>query len=606
MLDKWLERQGFWLCVWVGLVAVVLYLPTLSFGYVNLDDPWLIQNNVLLHQWDWDSLHTVWFDLSVQQRLRLGGEFLPLRDTSVMLDFTLFGGWVGGFHLTQVLLYGLLCGLVCALALTWFRAPWMGLVGGLLFAVHPLHVEAVSWLSERKGLLAGIFLFASVLAFYRFVQKGRYLSLLLALLFAALGVWSKAIALTNVAFLASLLWFFPPWRKPDSEEEQAQQPEPPQDQGPRVRAWLGWLVVSVVIVAAFYPVWLAGKRVNMVQGYHGGSLWSTIWLMGKVHTTYILQLLGVSGLSIKYPVAVSDGQTVKAIAGLLLALLFVGVGVAGLVLKKLRWFAFASWCWMIFLAPVSQVLLPLQNYIADRYLLLPSLGFVIVLTLLLKKLPSAKLSGIATVGLVALFSINTLVQSQSWSSTTELYRQALRVHPSWVPGMMQLARLEARRGRMKEAMALIRRAKAVNPNHPKVAIRESLFLVRKGKTQQAISILRKAAQTSKDDKVRANLALLLQRVKKLEEAYKWAKESVTIRPMVPHNQRVLGVVALSLKRWEVAQKALQTAYDLEPFSPQNAANLGVLYHHLKQPEKAASYFRRAQQLGRQRARQRRR
>ncbi len=73
MLDKWLERQGFWLCLWVGMAAFLLYLPTLQFGFVNLDDPWLIQNNVLLHQWNWESLHTVWFDLSVQQRLRLGG-----------------------------------------------------------------------------------------------------------------------------------------------------------------------------------------------------------------------------------------------------------------------------------------------------------------------------------------------------------------------------------------------------------------------------------------------------------------------------------------------------------------------------------------------------
>lgn len=602
-MTQWLERQGYWICVWIGLVAIALYAPTISFGYVNLDDPWLIKNNVLLHSLDFNSLYSVWLDLSTSQRLRLGGEYLPVRDTSVMIDFFLFGDWVHGFHITQVALYGLMCAALSAMLLAWMRSRWVAFVGGMLFVVHPLHVEAVSWLSERKGLLAGLFMFLSMLLFQRFVVKGKIAPLVGALVFAVLGVWSKAIAITTVGLLAALLWFFPPW-KDHSVESCSETSDNSTHASMMKRAWLGWLLLSGAIVLAFLPVWLAGKSVNMVRGYHGGGLGATFWLMGKVHATYILQLLGISGLAIKYPVAVGDGQTILAVFGLIAGVVVVFVALFGLWSKRFRLFSFAAWAWMIFLAPVSQILLPIQNYIADRYMLLPSLSFVLVLAYLLRKFPNNRISTIAFAGLVLLFSINTLMQSQSWSSTRSLYIQALRVHPTWVPGMMQLAHIEAKAGRYKQAQALVSRAKKVNPHHPKVAIRESLLLLRKRKIGQAINVLRKAATTSKDDKVSANLALLLHRTKKFKEAYKWAKQAVSIRAMIPHNQRVLGIVALSLKHYQVARIAFEFAYKLEPFKPQNSANLGVLFHHLKQPQKAAYYFQQAQTIARQRSRRR--
>ena len=105
-----MEQKQWWMqpgtiCIVVGLLGALIYLPTLQFGYVNLDDPWLIKNNTLLQQANLSTLHSVWFDLSTAQRLRLGGEYLPVRDMSVMLDFLMFS--VGGAF--SAMLAGALC-----------------------------------------------------------------------------------------------------------------------------------------------------------------------------------------------------------------------------------------------------------------------------------------------------------------------------------------------------------------------------------------------------------------------------------------------------------------------------------------------------------------
>ncbi len=625
----------------IGILGACLYLPTLQFGFVNLDDPWLIRENVTLQHWGWSNLHAIWCDLSTGQRLRLGGEYLPVRDMSVMMDFLLFGDWIGGFHLTNILLYGLLCAGVAGLILTWMKSPLLAWMAGSFYAVHPLHVEAVAWLSERKGLLAGVLLMSALLLFRRFASRGSWLVWLAATLSFVLAIWSKALAITGIGILAALLWFFFSWQgNSPKDPENTPEPKSLSDDGSkslsddefkslsddefkslsddgseeasfldvsptRFKVLLGWVLFSVCGFLAFVPVWLAGQRMSMIQGFHGGSWWATLRLMTKVHGLYWQQLFFATGLGIKYPIQPGQGFSLLSFFGVLLFLLLLVILVTGLLRPRWQVAAFASSCWFIFFAPVSQLIFPLQNFIADRYMLLPSLAFTLLLAEGLRQSFQSLSRNVVWGFVLLLASSLTLGQMFTWRSTRTMYLQALEVHPTWVAGMMQLAHIEGKKGRLKQAQRWVERARKINPYHPKVALRASILLLRQGKVKQATDVLLRAVKTSKNDKIRSNLALLLQRQGRLKEALRWAQEAVSIRPLLVHNQRTLGVVALHAKKLDVAEKAFQTAIRLQPKNAQNLMNMVALLMQRGQKEKAKSLWHKAQRMIQQQ-RQRRR
>lgn len=628
MLDRpWYRNPG-WISIVIGLFASCLYIPTLWYGFVNLDDPWLIQNNRTLQTWSWKHWFSIWFDLSQTTRLRLGGEYLPVRDVSVLLDYTLFSPWIGGFHLTQIVLYGLLCGAFAWVLCTWLGSPGLAWIAGTLYAVHPFHVEAVTWLSERKGLLSGVFLMFATVAFHRFVSQGNWWFWGLSLFLLVAGIWSKAVTIAGVGWLAVLLWLFPPWKQAQTEStrffpnrrnfgEESKTNSPHHDERQennsapdhtsshilghmpteiRSRAWLGWFLLALVSGLAFFPVWLAGQRVHMVQGYHGGTWLNTLWLMGHVHLNYLQQAFWAFPHAVKYPISADTIEPWRAILGLFAAGCLGFLAIFGLFHRRWCWFSLTAWTWLLFLVPVSQLIFPLQNIMADRYMLLPSMGFVVAIALGLHFFQQRWAWIVVWVFLLALSAILTWKQTQTWASSRSLYEHACFVHPGWVNGMMQLAHLEASQGRVKRAMLWVQRAKQIDPFHPKIAVRESLLWLQQGQRDKAIAVLLRSASTHRDDKVRANLALLLQQSGRSQEAYRWAKEAVSIRSLIAHNQRVLGVIALELKQWEVAKAALHRAYQLEPHRRQNLVNLGVFYQQQGNSVQAQFYFSRAKQF----------
>lgn len=614
-----------------GVLAVLLFLPTLSYHFVNYDDPWLIRDNLLLHQLSWEGVKVLWGDFSLPVRLRLGSEYLPLRDLSVMLDYAIYGHWIGGHHLTNALLYGLTCAGLIATLQTWRIGEgafvWMV---GLLYTLHPIHVESVAWLSERKGLLSAAWMFASFLLFYRFAKHRSWPALFGACLAIMLAIWSKAIALMGLPFLGVLLWLYPPAqakvsdntkstdqgeaREAPNEAEAPNELEAPNEaEAPKqvveregstslgafdVSQWLGWVAVCVCGVLAFAPVWWVGQQVSMIQGYHGGSWLSNFWLALGVYGTYFQLLFFVGGYGIQYPVAPGHVPLLQALIGGIGSLLILVVGIIGFIRRgPWRLPALAACAWLIFLFPVSQLPLQLQNYIADRYMLLPSLGWTIAFAWLLLRLLSKWELQALTVGVIAVLAgLLTFFQTTTWSSSRALYKQAVRVHPRHIKAMIQLARIESSHRRPQQALYWLARAKKLQPHHPRVLLQDALLQLRQGKLKEAIQTLTLAAQKSQDDKVRANLALLLMRKKRAKEALKWAKEAAKIRPLLVHNQRTLGVVALANNELKVAQKALHKALQLQPNRPQNLINLGVLYQRLQEPDKAQAFFQKARAL----------
>ncbi|MCK5795988.1 MAG: glycosyltransferase family 39 protein, partial [Deltaproteobacteria bacterium] len=271
-MQRFFSQHPWTLTALILIGGALLYAQTISFGLVAVDDPWLLGSNTLLQTPSLASLHHVLFDLSAPTRYRLGAEYLPVRDLSVMLDFAIFGHHYGAHHASQVFLY-LVSGLALIMALRrWLASPHLAVLTAALWIAHPLHVESVAWLADRKGILAALFSFGALIAFHRFATRGSLRWWFFTTLALVAALWSKGTAIATPALLGAFLWFNP---RADTTAI------------PRRRAWIGLFATLPVVGVAFIPVWIAGSRLAMISAQHGGNTFTAGAMMMEVHARYL-------------------------------------------------------------------------------------------------------------------------------------------------------------------------------------------------------------------------------------------------------------------------------------------------------------------------------
>jgi protein O-mannosyl-transferase len=564
-----------------ALLAVGLYARTAAYGLVDYDDPWLVGANTLLSRPTASGLATVLFDLGAETRLRLGAEYLPVRDLSVLLDLALFGRRFGGHHATNVLLYAALCAAIAAALAAWTGRRAIALGAALLFAAHPIHVESVAWLSERKGLLSALFVALSMLSFRGFVARGRALCLAATAACLGLATLSKAGGAAGVGLLAALLLYLP------------RVPSPAPAPASRRRAWAGLAVIAAVVAAASAPVYAVGARLVVDASGAAAPLLERLSIACAALALQVQHLLLLGELGIAYPLARGAVPPHLTLAGALLLAALAGAAVVGARRAPLLGLGAASL--LVLLTPTLQLLVPLQNLVADRYALLPSLGFCVAISgVLLGLRPGGRLMPVLLALLTLAAVARTAVQIPTWSSSEALYRQALAAHPKNAQALVQLSTIEAARGRSAEAWRDLDLAEAADPRNPRVPLHRALLLDRLGRRDEAIATLERAAQRDPSaDRARANLALLLSARGWHEEALRRAREAVRTRPLLEHNQRTLGIVALGAGRSAEAEAALRRALALDPDSAGSRYHLGLALAGLGRTEEARAELERA-------------
>jgi Tfp pilus assembly protein PilF len=541
---------------WVGLVGFVLYVRTVAYGFVLHDDPWLVRDNRLLHELSVESVWRVLRDFSWEQRYRLGAEYLPVRDLSVMLDYAIYGDWIGGHHLTQVLLYAGTCGVLASLALALSGSRQLAWLTGLLFATHPVHVEVVAWLSERKGALGAFLVSSSLLIATSYLRRGGWKRALAACLVFVLAVASKALVIAGAGALVLIaLWL-------ESPVERRRQ-----------LAFVGAYAVGGLLV--FVPnVWVSSSM-GVIVPYHGEGFSDTLLLFFQAHTQY-LKLMAFGGpYAVEYAVQPGETGVGRWLPGALAAGLGLGVVAWAMLERSRRTVATLGlgW-WFVFLAPVSHLLVPVQNYAADRYLFLPSFGLLMAFAALLMKLPRAVAWPVGT-AVILLACGWTIVQTPVWSSTDHLFENAARVEPTNAEAWDELASLAAKRDDHELAWAYTRTGLQHSPGDWRLLHRQGLLLAAEGKLVEAIETMRRAASVPESHKAYANLALLYLRRGLRDEALEMAETAVRLQAETAHNQRVLGIVTYEIGDSETACRAFERAAALDPYDDDNLRNLGL-------------------------------
>ncbi|HEY6000287.1 MAG TPA: tetratricopeptide repeat protein [bacterium] len=490
----------------------------------------------------------------------------PLTWLSHLLDVSLFGLRPGPPHLVNVVIHAVNTVLVLLVLRRLTGTLWPGAFAAALFGVHPLHVESVAWVSERKDVLSALLWLLATAAYVRYAARRSVARYLLVCLLFALGLAAKAMVVTLPAVLL-LLDFWPLGRL-----------GPAARGGGRWRAPLLEKVPLLAISAAGSLLAIFAQRDSGALA--SGEVYRLAWRAANAAISYAVYLgktLWPAGLAAYYSFRLEAPPASETAAA---ALLLLCLSAAALALaRRAPWLA-AGWGWyLVTLLPVIGLIQVGGQARADRYLYLPMIGLAIVaawgapaLAARLHRAPTA-LAAPAAVALLALAAAGSL-QAGYWRSNETLFRHALAVtRDNWLAHSFLGA--EARkRGDAQAAVAHYREAVRGNTASADMRYNLGLALAEAGLTAEAISELRMALHLNP---AKAEATLLLARSLALAgdvpAALATFRAAARLMPDRADVWNDLGNAAFRFGALPEAEAAFSQAVRLQPGSPLYRWNL---------------------------------
>jgi protein O-mannosyl-transferase len=576
-IRRWLWAHPARAPLLVALLATMVFANTVHGGYVAYDTPWLIVENPLLNRGDLGSLPAIFWGMDTGTRLTLGAEYLPVRDLSVLLDFALAGPQWAWHHGQNLLWYAVSCVLFLGVMVDLFGARLRTFMGAALFAVHPVHVESVAWLASRKDVLS-LALFLGALVLWRL--RGRWRACLgLSVLSFVLAYWAKNTAIVLPAFLA-LYSVLHERKRPWS--------------WPLIRDLLPFALAAAAGLAITLSL---GDVVGMFAVPRADNALGVLAVEAQVMLQYFGMLVWPGQLTALYPeptlTALSERAVQTALIGVAAPLL---IGVALLPYRPrlalgIAWFYVA-------LLPVSQIV-PIQNLIADRYLLIPSAGAIVALAAALPDRDTRWDGPLFISGALAaaVLSVMTWRQSATWHDTVSLWRPVVAQHPELQRGWVSLAGALGDAGRPRDAGAVLSAGLGRHPGAPTLLQARATLALQAGDLQAAEAGFRAALAADPTlRKARNNLALLLMDQGDPAGAVPEAETLTRVHPLFPKGWHTLGMARLQAGDLPGADAAFTQAQTLAPQDAELAFRRGGVAWMQDRREAAAAHWRHALEL----------
>lgn len=490
------------------------------------------------------------------------GNWHPLTWLSHLLDVQLFGPSPGAHHLVNAALHALGALLLYRALTRLTRAAGPSALVAALFAVHPLNVESVAWLAERKNLLSALFWFATLWAYARYVERPggrRYLAV--AALFA-LSLLAKPMMVTGPLLLLLLdLW-------PLRRAERA---------GRLVAEKLPLLLLSAASSAVTV---LAARGSHALAGYAALGLGARAGNAALSYAFYLWKAVLPTGLAAYYPhPGAPPAWAALGCAAALLALTAAACGWAAR--SRAPWFT-TGWLWFAgSLVPMSGVVQAGSQARADHYAYVPLVGIFVIAAwggraLLDHRLVPVPVLAGAAAGLLALLGTLSWGQLGFWKDQETLFRHALAVTEENARAH-ELLGLELRRqGRAEEALSELREAARGGPNEPIGWYNLGEQALEMGRLDEAEAALRTALRL---DPGRARawqaLGLVEQGAGRPEAALADLREGARLEPGSAQAWTALAIACQRAGRSGEAEAAFRAAVRAAPGDPAARRNLGV-------------------------------
>jgi protein O-mannosyl-transferase len=513
--DRWTVLA---IVVSLGALTWLVFGQTFHFDFINFDDGSYVVKNPQVNRgltnegviWAFTHFHS--------------GNWHPLTWLSHMLDCQLFGLNAGPHHLVNVSIHAATAILLFLVLRDMTGFIWRSAFVAAIFAIHPLRVESVAWVAERKDLLCGLFFVLTLGAYVKYARRpsaGRYL---LVLILFALGLMAKPMLVTLPVILL-LLDSWPLNRLAPSRDSSTVDV-------PTSRKLILEKLPLLALAAASSVVTLFAQKVALqpltnisIPIRIGNAVISTV--------VYLRQFFWPFQLAAHYPFAPSQVVTERVlIAAGVLAAIFVTV----IVLRRHRYLV-TGWLWyLVMLGPVIGILQVGNQAHADRYTYLPQIGIAVLLTwtvadLLARWKGRGFFLGPLAIAVIALLSWNARTQALYWKNSESLWAYTLSVTPNNAIAEENLAATLQEQGRTFEAIPHLEKAVRLDPYDGSVHSLLGVTLLDAGDASGSLSELQTAIQLDPHDPdAQYNIANTLMALARPVDAIAHYSEALKINP----------------------------------------------------------------------------
>jgi tetratricopeptide (TPR) repeat protein len=565
------------ICLLLALATLAIYSPVRNYGFVNYDDPdYFSANPHVLGGLTGPNVR--WAFTTNEQ-----ANWHPLTWLSLMLDAQLFGKGTTAPHVVNVLLHLANSILVFLLIRCWTATLWRSAAVAMLFAIHPMHVESVAWIAERKDVLSGLFCLLTLFCYTQSSKSGRAWSLFygLALFFFVCGLMSKPMLVT-LPFVMLLVDFWPLQRFHASG--------------------LARLLIEKI---PFFLLCVIASIVTFVVQQKGGAMstLTKIPLLVRFENTfvsyarYLGKIFFPFNLANPYP----PPHYWPVLAVLLSVALFAALCFGAFVLRKEFPWLFTGWFWFAgMLVPVIGLVQVGAQALADRYVYLPLIGVLMVVVWGLAEI-CAQCPPRLAFGVAALLFLACAVRARNqvsvWENDRTLFGHALAVTKNNYVACIDLGYYYSKAGNAQAALKLYHGALEIAPADPTAMYDLGNTLARYHDWADAIAGYRGALQLTPDQPdILNNLGFALAQNRQPADAADCFHAALKLKPDFYDALINLATMDVALRRYDDAAKQYEAALQLKPNNIQLMVYLGDALSLSGQKAAAAEHYRQALQL----------
>ena len=575
------RRYDILVCLFLVVAVALIYGRTLGHDFVNYDDPNYVVENAHVRaglslegfRWALTTFHA--------------SNWHPLTWLSHMLDCQVFGLNPGRHHLVNLLLHLANAILMFLVFRTMTGSLWRSAFVAALFAVHPLHVDSVAWIAERKDVLSTLFWLLTMGAYARYARRPGARQYVLVMVLFALGLMAKPMPVT-LPFVLLLMdvWPLGRWNR---TAERCPEPHPsPVGLGPLILE-----KTPLLLLSALSSIVTIMAQQNAVSSLERLSLTTRMANALTSYAAYMGDMFWPSGLAAYYPYAAGPPAWKAAGAAVILA---------GLTLWFIKSFPrrpwlLVGWLWYIgTLVPVIGLIQVGAQSMADRYTYIPLTGLFIIVTWGAAEWAGARKSGdvilkVSAGVVLVLLIAGAYIQTGYWKDGLTLWRRAAAVTTDNAQANYNVANALVRQGDLEGAVRHYREALRIKPDFADALINLGAALNQMGQPGQAIPLLKKALAIKPGAAgAHTNLGLIDMAQGRLDEALRHFDEAVRLEPDSAGPHHNLGTLLWRLGSREKAIEHFQEGLRLNPTDANARNNLGNALWAVKRPEEAYQQY----------------
>jgi tetratricopeptide (TPR) repeat protein len=586
-----------WTCIFLVSVTLGIYYQTSDYEFINFDDPSYIINNQHVNSglniynitWAFTSIHA--------------SNWHPVTWLSHMLDVQLFGLDPKGHHLVNVVFHLINTLLLYFLLFETTKEHWKSSFVAALFALHPLHVESVAWIAERKDVLSALFFFITLNLYYWYVRRPSISRYILAFSAFSIGLMSKPMLVT-LPFVLLLMDYWP-LQRVSFVKTNTNIPTITE-----IKNQKSLLLKITLEKLPFFAFSVVSSIITYYAQSRGGAV-AKIKLVPisfrfvnalVAYVNYIFKMIWPHNLSVIYPLP----DTITILKGLTTGLFLTVISTISIRMARRHPYLIVGWLWYIgTLVPVIGLVQVGRQSMADRYTYLPLIGLFIIAawgipSIVQKGRYRNSILSIMSVLFLLTYSLFTWFQLGYWKNSVTLFRHATQAVANNYAAYNLLGGTYSHLDMPDEAISNFSEVLRIYPDDEEAITGIGIALTKKGDLEGATSYFRKAVYLEPNSaECQSNLGFALSQQGQVEDGIRHLLEAVRLQPGNPKNAEIhfhIGTSFAALGKIDQSIDHFVKAIRIKPDFVESHYNLGVAFAKQGKWDQAIASFSMALQL----------